>query len=159
MTAIKLAIAMPVEGPPDTARVHYGVQLAMRKLGNVIRLDDKPSLITGNVDVVRARDRLARVFLRETDATHLLWWDEDILPPDLDLINRLLECGHDCVGAPYRRKQDEESYAHGPVIGPDVVNGCIEVESLGVGFIITTRTCIQAMWDAHLSERWYFEVN
>jgi hypothetical protein len=158
VTAIKLAIAMPVEGPPETARVHYGVQLAIRKLGNVVRLDDSPTLITGNVDVVRARDRLARVFLHETDCTALLWWDEDCLPHDLGIINRMLETGQDCVGAPYRRKQDEKTYPYGPVIGQEVANGCIEVEALAFGFMLTSRACMQRMWDAYHQERWYFDV-
>ena len=66
---VKLAVAMPVEGPPETARVHLGPQLQLRQLGNVVRLDSTFTgsegqtmgpIVTGNVDVSRARDAASR---------------------------------------------------------------------------------------------------
>jgi hypothetical protein len=166
----KLAIAMPVEGPPETARVHYGPQLALRRLANVVRLDEVDAswgpTLTGNVDISRARDRMARLFLYNLqDCTDLLWWDEDVLPDDLGVIERLLVSGHDMVGVPYRRKQAKEVYPY-RLCGPDgqkkrvdVVNGCVQVDSLAFGFMLTSRACLQRMWNAYFESRWYVDVS
>lgn len=165
MSAIKVAILQPTEGPPETTLVHLGPQLAMRKLGNVLNMADKWGTITGNVDVVRARDRLARIFLHLTDATHALWWDSDVLPDDLQVVNRMLESGHDCVGAPYRRKTETEKYPYrllgqdGEVRSVDVVNGCVDVDWLPFGFMLTSRACLQRMWDAYHADRWYIDYS
>lgn len=166
----KLAIAQPVEGPPEVARVCYSVQRQMRSLRDVIVLDNQGPLIAGNVDIVRARDRFARVFLWETDATHLLWWDEDVLvgtgqPEDLQIVQSLVTIGHDCVGVPYRRKKDEEEYPY-RIDGKDgerttlaVKFGCVPVDFLAFGFMMTSRKCVQSMWDAYKADRWYFDVD
>ena len=171
----KLAIAMPIEGDPASARVHYSVQLLMRKIGGVIvggekvpaiRLDDAqfgPEIATP-VDVVKARDRLARVALHDTDCTDVLWWDEDVLPDDLSVIPRMLETGFDVVGAPYRRKKDPEEYPyrlHGPDGGRvevEIENDCVQVDGMAFGFMLTSRYALQRMWDYYHQERWYFDT-
>ena len=186
----KIAICMPVEGPTETARVHLAPQLAYRKIGGisvygemaeVVRLDELHGTIEwahtlhGNTDVVRARDRMARMVLWETDATDILWWDEDVLPDDLGVIARMLESGHPVVGAPYRRKNPQETYAYRsrredgtPVdwlqqsdlkeslVG--IENDCVEVEGLAFGFMVTSRAALQRMWDAYHADRWYFDA-
>lgn len=167
---IKLAIAQPVEGPPETARVCYAVQQQLRKLGNVVRLDEQINaemgpVVVGNVDVSRARDRLARVFLHDLpDCTHLLWWDEDVVLDDVSVINKMLATGYDCVGMPYRKKTEKESYPY-RFVGPDggrvkveVDRGCVEVEHLAFGFMLTSRACLSRMWDWYKGERWHFDV-
>jgi hypothetical protein len=166
---VKLAVAQPVEGSPETARVCYAVQQKIRQLGNVVLLDDKTSgmgpVITGNVDVSRARDRLARVFLHEVpECTHLLWWDEDVLPDDLQIINHMLATGYDCVGVPYRKKTEAESYPYrfigpaGGAVNVEVHRGCVEVEHLAFGFMLTSRECLARMWDMYKDERWHFDT-
>lgn len=158
----KVAISTPVDGHPDDALVHYSVQLAQRKLGNVLRLDelgDFAGYWVGSMDLVRARDRMARMFLFETDATHLLHWDEDVLPDDLNIVNRMLESGYDCIGAPYRRKKQKEEYPYRPMDADvEVVNGCVEVAALAFGFMLTSRACLQTMWNSYYAERTYIDV-
>jgi len=161
---------MPVEGPPDTARVCYAPQLALRKLSVVLPVDAIDTwgpTLSGNVDVSRARDRFMRVFLREPDfarCTDLLWWDEDVLPDDLTVVTRLLDTGYDVVGVPYRRKQHEEQYPYqidgddGGVKQVEIVNDCVDVNRLAFGFMLTTRAALQKMWDAYRLERWYIDV-
>ena len=164
MTAFKLAIATPLEGPPETAMCHFSVQQAQRKiLGDTIHIKDRWGLITSNVDVVRARNRLGRIFLQNTDASHLLWWDSDVLPDDLDIIQRLVDTGHHCVGVPYRRKSKKEAYPYklvdptGDVAERAVENGCVEVDWIAAGFLLTSRECLQTMWDAYHADRWYID--
>jgi hypothetical protein len=160
---VKLAIAMPLEGTPETARCCYATQVMMRRIGDVIRLDEV-AIIAGNVDVSRARDRLMRVALWDTDAENVLWWDEDVVPESLQVIRNLMATGHDCVGVPYRRKKDPEEYPYrlhgvdGQTRKLEVVNGCIEIEWLAFGFMLTSRKCLQAMWDAYKDTRWYFDL-
>lgn len=160
----KLAIATLLEGPPETATCHFEVQRQQRKVqGEVIDIANIWGLIVGNVDVVRARNRLARIFLQNTDATHLLWWDSDILVDDLTIIPRLLETGHECVGVPYRRKSATEIYPYrlidpsGDEADRKVERGCIEIDWIAAGFLLTSRACLQAMWDAYHADRWYID--
>ncbi len=163
----KVAIAMPLEGTPETARCCYAVQVALRRIGDVMVIGEEGPLIGGNVDVSKARDRFARIFLTEPslqDCTDLLWWDEDVLPDDLTVINRMLESGYDVVGCPYPRKRFPESYPF-RLVGEDgaerrveVVNGCVEVDELAFGFMLTSRRALQAMWDHYKPTRWYYDV-
>ena len=150
---------MPVDGHPDDALVHYAVQRAQRMLANVMQLADLADGWVGSMDLVRARDRQARMALFESDISHVLHWDSDVLPEDLRIIDRMLETGHDCVGAPYRRKKQKEEYPWRPLeVAGDVVNGCLEVRGLAFGFMLTSRACLEQMWNGYLSTRWYFDV-
>ena len=161
---MKLAIATLLEGPPETAQCHFSVQQAQRKVqGEVVNIANVWGVITGNVDVVRARDRVARIFLQNTDASHLLWWDSDVLPDDLGIIQRLVDTGHDCVGVPYRRKNDHELYPYkmldptGDVADRLVERGCVEIDWIAAGFLLTSRPCLQDMWNAYHADRWYID--
>lgn len=169
MADIKLCIATPVEGDPMTARVCYAPQVLMRAIANAERLDDKIALnygpgLCGNVDVSRARDRLARIFLEETDCSHLLWWDEDVLPKDLGVIGKMLFTGYDVVGAPYPKKKYPLSYPYrfpgedGERVRVEVVQGCVEVEAIAFGFTITSRKCLEAMRAHYKADRWYMDI-
>lgn len=89
----KVALATPVDGHPDDALVHLSVQQQQRRVGNILRLDELANGWVGSMDLVRARDRLARMALFESDVTHVLNWDCDVHVEDLELINRMLETG------------------------------------------------------------------
>jgi hypothetical protein len=165
-TKHKVAIGMPLEGDAETSLCHYSVQRELRKLkgGDVLFLDEMGGIINPNVDVSRARDRLMRLYLWDSDCTHLLWWDSDVLPSSLQAIRNMLNSGYDCVGAPYRRKKEPEEYPYrlhgvdGQKRKLEVVNGCIEVEWMAFGFMLTSRACLQTMWDAYKDSRWYFDL-
>ena len=160
----KLAIMSPVEGTPETAMVHLGPRLQMERFKGALKLDEFWGVLTGNIDVVRARDRMARIGLFNTDATHFLWWDEDVDVQDIHVVERMMASGHQMVGCPYRRKKMREEYPY-RLLGTDgerrdieVVNGCIQVDHLAFGFMLTTRKCLQDMWDHYLESRWYVDV-
>ena len=164
----KLAIAMPIEGTPENAMVHLAPQLTLNKLANAVFMDgrgDTMPIQVGSYDVTRARDRYTREFLhgdRFRDCTDLLHWDSDVNPRDLEVINRLMATDHDVVGCPYRRKKDGEDYPYslGGRVGSkriDVVRGCVEVEWLAFGFMLTSRAALQKMWDAYHASRWWFD--
>jgi hypothetical protein len=156
----KVALATPVDGHPDDALVHLSVQQQQRRVGNILRLDELANGWVGSMDLVRARDRLARMALFESDVTHVLNWDCDVHVEDLELINRMLETGHDCIGAPYRRKKQKEEYPYRPLPGDaKVENGCVEVAGLAFGFMLTSRKCLEQMWNAYLESRWYMDVS
>ena len=173
MTPVKLMIASPFDGLPDTAMVSWAYAWPLAKI-----LQDpavkmlKPAHMAYPADVCRARSRAVFQFL-QTDYTHLLFWDTDNAPPEEAgrLIRRLVDTGHDWVGCPYPRKRlhtdrGEAMASQGlpfgahsldyafRVYGPDgstakreVVNGCIEVDRLGLGFTLITRVCLEKMWE------------
>ena len=40
----------------------------------------------------------------------------------------------------------------------NIERGCVEVEHLGFGFMLTSRACISRMWDWYRDSRWHFDV-
>src|SRR6185312_5627165 len=55
-------------------------------------------------EVATARNMLAQTFLHKTDASHLLFWDDDVLPP-ADGLMRLLEDDAPIVSGFYTSRQ------------------------------------------------------
>jgi hypothetical protein len=173
---VKVCIATPVYGPPASATVSYAYHAAMLSLlrdagiGFVIRLT--------NCDLVRARSRAVYEFL-QTDATHLLFWDEDTIPPSTQAIGWLVHSGHDMIGLPYPHKKldweavadgvrdEHEQSTLGRQTGADlealsqtmplfvksadggVEGGIGEVECMGFGFMMLSRSCCERMVEAY----------
>lgn len=166
----KIAIAMPIPGHPDTADVPLCVQEKLREIHHSqFQLLDDPGQkverkIYSNVDTSKARDRLASIFLNETDCTDLLWWDSDVYPDDLQIIARMMGTGFPCVAATYPKKKFPAEMVYmkeGLSKGRhkvEVINDCVEVDGIGFGFVLTTRSCLQRMWDSYKPTRWYFDV-
>jgi hypothetical protein len=154
----RLLIASAVYGSPESASVSLGWANAQRRLardGAVDRIAD--SLLT-NCDLVRARSRAVRVML-ESEAEHLLFWDVDVVPEDLLIIRRMLECGKDLLAAPYPRKNNggefPVKFKPGEV---QVHGGCVEVEYLPMGFTLVSRACLQTMTEHYKASLGFVDV-
>jgi hypothetical protein len=167
----KILIATPVRGAsPESADVCLGWSEATR------RLSRDPSIeiaVAGfGCDLVRCRSRMVRQALEADEFTHVLWWDADIIPRDMRILANMLATGHDIVAAPYPRKlvdwggasvagaacQPAEwgayryPYYRDPARGAGVsINACVAVDHIGMGFMLTTTTCLQKIVDAYRS--------
>ena len=83
------------------------------------------------------------------DVDNVLWWDDDLWPSHpTPLVRAMLDTGLDLVSAPYTTKTSPARWAHNPLRGEDdipIENGCIRVRSVGFGFVITSRKCLETI--------------
>ncbi|MGQ9370415.1 hypothetical protein [Azospirillum sp. ST 5-10] len=87
------------------------------------------------------------------EATHLLWWDSDIVAP-FDCIQRLLRHNLPVVACNYPRRAglptiptayvDGEDYT-GPLYTPDDADGLVEVSHAGMGLMLTDMRVYDAV--------------
>ena len=97
---MSLIIATPVRGIGLDAPVSVGYAEAVRALSKTV--DVIPASVTFSTDVVRARNRLAATVLRDMpDVSHVLWWDDDVYPEDVKIVERMLNAFEDVIAAPY----------------------------------------------------------
>jgi hypothetical protein len=103
MTA-RLVIVTLCPGNPDSADAafRYGQTLARVLADPAVSLMDATQL-DGYMDPHRARSRSVRL-ARQMQASHVLWWDADVVPHDPGVVARMLESGHDLIGCVYPRK-------------------------------------------------------
>jgi len=141
----KITIAMPIrENPPIEV---YGAFMNL----------ERPScyLITTNaVPIDVARNDLVKIFLvQQPDATHLLFWDSDIVPP-ADALKKLWSHNKPIVSALYFRKVPPfypVMSIWNPTLGglsPVIAwedGKLIPVDGVGMGFCLIRRDVFQAM--------------
>lgn len=100
----KLVICTPLYGHPESASVSLAYMLAREK---ILRRPDISIIgehnLFMNCDLVRARSRAVHMFL-ESSASHLLFWDSDVIPRDLRCIDAMVASGKDVISLPYPRK-------------------------------------------------------
>jgi hypothetical protein len=107
-----------------------------------------PEHVCFDGDVVRARNRLAWYVLREMpDATHVLWWDSDIVPLERTgpLVAALLGSGEDVIGVSYVKKS-RPMWTHMALNVPtdtDVARGRQHVLAVGFGFTLTSTRALR----------------
>lgn len=94
--------------------------------------------------VQRARNSIIWSFINETQATHLLFVDADMGWRPQDVL-RLLSHDYDVVGGAGPRKSDNPSFCFRPLQNGavDLETGCIEVETVGTGFMMISRRCVE----------------
>ena len=108
MTKPVILIATTVYGSPTTGTVHNAYHMATMRICRNAELEFVPLAAFVQADIVRARSGLVRDFLAHPTATHLLFWDEDVVAePEVlaALLKGLVESGHDYVGVPYPKKK------------------------------------------------------
>jgi hypothetical protein len=165
MTMPRLCIITPVYGATESASVTLGYANARNVLlqcGNVAQL---PSDLFFSDDLVRGRSRAACYAVEDTDATHFLWWDNDVVPDDAcGITENMLRSGYDVVAAPYPVKRIAARYPY-RVGGADKavrtlegVNYCVDVDEIAMGFMITSRKALETTIDAYREEKWYSDV-
>lgn len=117
-------------------------------------------------DIVRSRSRLVSEALRIPGLTHVLWVDADTMVPRFDVIWDMLATGHDIIGCTYPKKEihwdrvgrawaagerdplvlEAAAYDYAFHIPPgrvEVPNGVMQVESIGMGFMLTSIAALR----------------
>lgn len=159
----RILIATPVDGNPATATVSHGYHQKVRELiqSGAITV---PSNLTFADDLARARSRCVWYALQIPEWEWVLWWDDDVVPHDITIVNRMIECaewhGVNVIGAPYPRKRIPAQFPYRP-LDKDIAsgsmpfeNGAVPVEWLAFGFMLTSRHCLECMVE-HYKEEWF----
>lgn len=154
----RLVIATPVDGSSVTGPVcanGYATALALLLRDNFEHVKLLPASITYSCDIARARNRLAAMVLREMpEATHVLWWDSDVVPHDPSVVVRMLITGHDLIAAPYLRKMSPPAWSHRILDGrakptrEDAERHWMEVRCVAMGFTLTSTALLRTMSEA-----------
>jgi hypothetical protein len=144
---MKLVIATPVRGNGLAANVSVGYSESLRALSRKLPVETISATVTFAADVVRARNRLVAMALREwPDMTHVLHWDDDMWPEDLGLIEKMIACDEDFVAAPYTNKREPVRWIHQYIPFEDKgldARGLLEVKGCGMGLTLTSRACLE----------------
>lgn len=158
-----LYIATPIDGGDIwSTRVTLGYSEALRRLslrmpqlevvragGETVR-DEAGIPVYYSTDIVRARNRIAaQVLAKPPSDDVVLWWDDDVILNDMNVVDAMLALvrnGIDVLAAPYTSKRHPVRWTHQGCAGGDGV--IAETESVGFGFTMTTRACLQKMADA-----------
>ncbi len=172
---MSVLVITPVYGSTEAASVALGYADARTTLLQCTDVDMLPSSLFFSDDLVRGRSRAAAYAL-DSHATHFLWWDSDVVPGDpVAIVRRMLASGHDVVGAPYPVKRIAARYPYrvsgevdhgGSREGSDTSTvklnidsaQCVEVDDIAMGFMLTSRECIQKMVDTYAEQLWYSDV-
>jgi hypothetical protein len=113
----------------------------------------------GDSHVDRMRQRATHQALK-AGATRLLWWDADLEAIDPAGVLTMLRSGHDVVAGacPFKdisgrvvcniREQDERVFRGGEGT-VDLVDGMLEVQDAGTGFMMVSRACLLRMFQAY----------
>lgn len=166
----RIVIATPTVGSPSTASIATGYHMAL--LGLVRDTHFKILAAVHSCDIVRARSRLVRQFLAETDGTHLLWWDADTCLTSAQagrLLGRLVSLDEPFVGCTYPKKSIRWGRGSGEDKAYDypislVENSTVDdravapVEGLPLGFALCTRSMLQKMVDRYRPELEFTDV-
>jgi len=97
--------------------------------------------------VSRARNTLAADFLLETDCTHILWWDSDIIATP-EQVARLVSHDEAIVGGLYPIKQERRlKWVANPLHDkpPPDHRGLVRVRNIGTGFLLVKREVFEEM--------------
>src|ERR1700730_3018455 len=98
--------------------------------------------------ICKARNMLTGLFL-ESDATHMLFWDSDVVANPEGTI-MLLETGLPIVGAPYSIKRHNFRFAAAQIFPDTVVTDQpFEVRRLALGYTLIERGVFEAIAAAH----------
>lgn len=178
MEEVKIFLAVPCYG----GNIH--IRTAMTILGSIVELAKRGikieiQTLAQESLIQRGRNVLTHKFLC-SDATHLWFLDADLEAPP-DMICKLIESGHDFVGAPYPLKRirwdmlrqavevekqtgvelDLESMCGQLVINkldanPEVIDDFTRVNYIGTGFLLVKRNVFEKMAQAY-PERIYLD--
>ena len=142
---MRIAVATPVRGTRLMAPVTVGYSESLRKLSRRMQVDEIAAAITFGADVVRARNRIAALVLREfPKITHVLWWDDDEWPEDVDIVGRMIATGEDFIAAPYTNKVPPIRWHHQSKTPRELdARGLLEVDYCALGFTLTSISCLR----------------
>ena len=106
-----------------------------------------PEVVTYACEQVRARNRVAAIVLRDfPKMTYVLWWDDDQWPAERKIVGEMMATGKDLICAPYTNKKPPLRWVH-QLLSPCPMGdgGLQRVRSVGFGFTMTSRACLEKM--------------
>lgn len=161
MNPNELIICTPVDGSPSSAVVSHRWHVAVRQLERA-GAQIQPAEVCFADDLSRGRSACVHYAMKQPAWKWLLFWDDDTVPEDTMIVPRMLELaekdGHDIIAAPYPRKRIPASFPYKPLTQRQaVVNECVEVEFIAIGFCLIRRTCLETMIDAY-SDEWFSDT-
>ena len=164
MTEPLIAIISPVYGHTESASVTLGYASKREMLLRCRNVRMMPESLFFSDDLVRGRSRAAAQAL-ETDATHFLWWDTDVVPEDpIQAVEGMLASDFDVVAAPYPVKRIKARFPY-RVSGPDLgttglvsFKYCIRIHDIAMGFMLMKRCVLEKMIDTFDAQLWYSDV-
>lgn len=83
---------------------------------------------------------------KSMDVDYLFWIDSDIEWTPEDFF-KIIDSGKDVIGGTYPKKSDHEEYVVRQLTTRPIVDGLVEVDGLGTGFVALSREAIQHLWD------------
>jgi hypothetical protein len=143
-----LLIATPVRGAaPLSGDVKFGYAESRARLAQMMPVSFMPTSVGFSCDIVRARNRIAAYVLRELpDVDRVFWWDDDVWPEDLRLVQRMIDTGEDLIGLPYTNKKTPIRWVHQFLNErPQVRDNLLEVRGVGFGLTLTSRRCLEKL--------------
>lgn len=97
--------------------------------------------------VAESREHLADAALAVPTVTHVLFLDSDVIPDDIDVINRLLEADLPIVSGVYRNtlRTGINAWVGGSTIGMKQSAPIVEVDRVGFGLVLVKREVFETM--------------
>jgi hypothetical protein len=138
----RVVVATPVYGGHKSGSVSAGYMTALFALANRVRF--VPHIQLTNRDLVRARSRAARIAL-DACATHLLFWDEDVVGNAALAVAGMLDQNVDVIAASYPRKH----------LPPEPTHRGTHV---AMGFTLIRVSVLERMWDHYYDELQFDDV-
>lgn len=156
-------IAIPnrgsIKADVTQALIAEAIDLLGHGIQSQINLQVRDSLIT------RARDRIVASFLASR-ATHLLFWDSDIVPTRTGFIKALLDTKLPFVGgaAPFKNESGhvvcvlDDAFLKDGRFDMPTANGCCEVKCIGTGIMLLHRSAVVRLIKAHMDKMYVCHV-
>lgn len=141
---MRLVIATPNYGGQlhaDMADARVWECMALASAGIPVRLDTEER----HCWLTRARNRCAGRAL-DAGASHLLFWDSDVVPVERGYVQRLVATGHELVAGAYPLKDDTGRVGYeAEGQSAALVNGCVPVKRVGTGFMLIACSLLERM--------------
>jgi hypothetical protein len=138
----RVLVCTPIYGAIDSGSVSLGYLNSCADINTLASF--LPWRAFTNCDLVRARSRAVRMAL-DACATHLLFWDADVVGSVGIALAGMLQQDRDVIAAAYPRK-------HWPI---DPVH---QGEYLPMGFALIKARVLEQMWDAYYDELFFDDV-
>jgi hypothetical protein len=157
-TEVRLVIASPIDGDPDTGMVHASY---MNGVIELLKSKNVAHMMLSSCDIVRARNRLLYRIL-DMEFSHILWWDEDVAPGPAvaSIVNAMIAADKSIIGAAYPRKnlKGQIPIMHMAATLPEPENDCVPVAAMPAGFLLTRRDVLDHMMAHYDAADWYIDV-
>lgn len=151
-----LLIATPVRAAElFAASVSLGYAESRTLLAQRMAVEFLDPALIFSCELVRARNRVAAMVLRELPhVDRVLWWDDDEWPRDVGIVQRMLDTGEDFLAGPYTTKSQPIRWVHTKLDDdpPPDERGMLRIKRCGFGFTLTSRRCLEMVSSAYMTD-------